>query len=607
MHKIIISNVEVDLSDKKLTITEENSWFSDNFFTKYSYPFSTILTKDLNVLLGDLLSYDSATARSVVECKYVFHDKIESAVLNVEEINDSSASVSLQYGMDDFPNFDKNLKELNLFQTTVSNIYTHANQTVSKNYPQTNYNFPMIHTDKYDVTDPLYNGFEQIINKRTGNIFVQNVVQNNEMLNKNIIQPMPYLMYVLKKGFEMSGRVVEGNILQDPLLNKMLIFSEKEYVSRIESSGFDMQIDGSDLAGNATWLEKFGYEMSKTFTVTQPGYYNIIGEINIGCLLDIMQHGKVATFEIVINGVTKYVQWEMRRGHHPTLVDLFFDLRPGQTATITINVASSFYENVFVSDLQCLPVYYYDTNGNKLTNLFNSNTIDLNKAVPDITFGTFFNIIMNWFNYDVDEITEDKIVINKINHSFQNNEILDLSRFDNISVKRKKEHDNSFIIKYSEDGEVDLGGMYLDKNTIESVTKDTKRNPKNTIEINAYVLQNETISGIRTAKSNKSSEDKLCVVVYDGLNFYENTCKEPSELQINNVVNSYHYDWMYNRVHTQSYIINFTTHIENIMKLNTKKRVYAYNNVHLCKSIQKTEVVPDVFEVEIETEIQVMK
>ena len=607
MHQIIIANTTVELSDKRLTITEENSWFSDSFFTKYTYPFEMIITDEINSQLGDIISTDSITGIYKIDAKYVFYDKIENSTLYVENINKRTASVSLQYGMDEFPNFDKQLKELGLFKTTVPNIYTHANQVIEMGYPQTNYNFPMIHTDKYDATDPLYYGFEQIINKRTGNMFVQNIVQNDEMLNKNIIQPMPYVMYVLKRGFELSGRVVEGDIVNDPLLNSMLIFAEKDYFSRIESSAIDLIIDESSVDQSSEFIEGFGWLVSKTFTVTQPGYYNIIGDVNIGSLAIPLFTQRVANIQIFVNNVLLTSLIDVRVGANTHFIDTFFDLQPGQTAVIEIRVESAFYVNIPVSDLQCLPVYYYDSNGNKMTNLFNSNVIDLNRSVPDITFGTFFNTLMNWFNYDVDEITENKIVINKINNSYKNNEIIDLSAVENIDVQRKKEHDNNFHIKYAEDGDVYLGGVYMDANGMEKTTKEFNKQPKNVIDINAYVLQNETISGIRTAKSNKSSEDKLCVVLYDGLIFNQNTAAEPNALEISNVVNKYHFDWLMNRIFCQSFIINFTTNIENIIYLNTKKRIYAHNNLHVIKNIQKTEIAPDIFDVEIETENILLK
>lgn len=607
MHKIIVSNFDIDLSDKKLSISEENSWFADNFFTKYSYPFELSITDEVSNVFGDILSEDSVSGIYKVDCKYVFHDKIENAILFVENISNKTASLSIQYGIDEFPNFEKKLAELNLFQTEVADIYVHANQVIEKKYPEVNYNFPMIHTEKYDSQDAVYFGFEKIINKRDGNLFVRNVVENNVMLNKNIIQPLPYLMYILKRGFELSGRILQGDILQDSILNKMLIFSEKEYVSRIENSGVEILINESSIDNTWEYIPKLGYSMQKTFVVTEPGYYNLIGEVNIGLSIHGFWTGLLGGVKIFINDNLYFYQPEVKEGSNGFLVDKFFDLQPGQTALIRIELQSAIFENVAAVDLQALPVYFYDDFGNKLTNLFNSNKLDLNRAVPDMTFGALFTTVMNWFNYDVDEITESTIVINKVNNSFKNNSIFDLSIFDNLNVQTKIEHDNNFHLKYQEDGDVDLGGVFLDSNQIVQTSKEFSKTVKNAIEINAFYLQNETIDGLRTAKSNQSSEDKFCVVLYDGMQSFTNVTSEPVELEINNVFYKYHYDWLQNRISGKSQTFTFTTSIENIIDLNTKKRVYAYNNIHLCKRIEKREIAPDIFEVEIETEKLVLK
>src|SRR5690606_28000670 len=142
MHKIITSDFEIDLTLYNISIQEENSWFSDTFFTKYSYPFDLIITDELNKCLGDVLSFDSRSGLYYLPCQYVFYNKIESAFLVFEQIDRETASVSLKYRMDEFPNFDKNLNELDLEVKDVANIYIHAENTVDKTYPLVNYTFP---------------------------------------------------------------------------------------------------------------------------------------------------------------------------------------------------------------------------------------------------------------------------------------------------------------------------------------------------------------------------------------------------------------------------------------------------------------------------------
>lgn len=177
MHKITTSEFEIDLSGYNISVQEENSWFSDTFFTKYSYPFEIIITDIINNALGDLLSFDSKSSKRYIECKYVFYNKIESALLIIENVVERSASVSLKYGMDEFPNFEKNLNELGLYNEDVLDIYLHAADQVIKTYPAVNYNFPQIHTDKYDPNNVEYNGFEKKLNNMKNGIFIKNTVE----------------------------------------------------------------------------------------------------------------------------------------------------------------------------------------------------------------------------------------------------------------------------------------------------------------------------------------------------------------------------------------------------------------------------------------------
>jgi len=59
MRKLIHSKFELDLSPFKVSDTEENNWFSDSFFTKYSFPFEIDLTDDLDIALEFISQYNT--------------------------------------------------------------------------------------------------------------------------------------------------------------------------------------------------------------------------------------------------------------------------------------------------------------------------------------------------------------------------------------------------------------------------------------------------------------------------------------------------------------------------------------------------------------------
>jgi hypothetical protein len=64
--------------------------------------------------------------------------------LTFSEIRNKTAKIQIDSGFEDLPNFDKKLSELPLEQKDVTDIYDHANEIVSKKYPETNYNFPKL-------------------------------------------------------------------------------------------------------------------------------------------------------------------------------------------------------------------------------------------------------------------------------------------------------------------------------------------------------------------------------------------------------------------------------------------------------------------------------
>ena len=74
--------------------------------------------------------------------------------------------------------------------------------------------------------------FDGIINNRyqkSGSwIFPRNeVVNDTDVANRNIIHPLPYLLYVLEIGFKDAGFILSGDVLNDEtsfLSDKLFIF-----------------------------------------------------------------------------------------------------------------------------------------------------------------------------------------------------------------------------------------------------------------------------------------------------------------------------------------------------------------------------------------------
>ena len=242
MHKFISSKLQIDLSNVSLTVNEENNWFADRFYVKYSYPFSLEVTDELLSIFGDLQNYNSELTT------YIEGDYVEQAILTVDSIDGSSITLSLKYGYDEFPSFDKKLQELILDEISVDNIYNYANTIVNKCFPETTFNFPQIITDKYNKEDTTWKFFEGRLNNRINNIFLENTVSDNdEMVNRNVIHPCVYLFYVLQRGFEVAGFEVAGDFTQNELAKKMLLYADKDqYLKREINEPLEMSITTED-------------------------------------------------------------------------------------------------------------------------------------------------------------------------------------------------------------------------------------------------------------------------------------------------------------------------------------------------------------------------
>src|SRR5690606_19649942 len=124
MRKFIHSNFELDLSAYKITDTAENPWITGKFFAKYSFPFEIELTDENDISFG-FVSHHNSGAETIYEGMYIHGDTMERAVLEIEECG-KLLSVTLRYGFEEFPSFNKKLAELPLLDIEVASIYTHA-------------------------------------------------------------------------------------------------------------------------------------------------------------------------------------------------------------------------------------------------------------------------------------------------------------------------------------------------------------------------------------------------------------------------------------------------------------------------------------------------
>jgi hypothetical protein len=611
MRKLIHSNFELELSSFKISDTEENSIFSDTFFTKYSFPFEIDLSKDLDIAIGFISFYNSTTIQTYFELQYVHGNKIEAAIFEVEQMAEKLFCL-LRFGFETLPSFGKKLADLSLDNFTLpagTTIYQHANSIVNQTWPAVNYNFPMVHTNKYDTTTYPWETFEGIINKRISGQFITNYYDAVEEINynRNIMQPLPSFLHILQRGMLDGGYILAGGVLNDIRLKNAYLFSDRDYFTNnnlditYNISFYLNDFDSVDFSHGSAANPRIYTIYDRSVTITTPGFYRLVGSFQSFSGYAVFQN----SIKVLLNGTPIFYQ------HNPSIIydgsllnwdiDIPLDLT-GSTNLISIH-AEQFGDNQDdrqLCDLNVVFISKRDLSGNLLPTIYNENAIDLRKAVPDILFDDFIKIIKNWFNYDITGIQGNQIFMDPISLEVVNP--IDLS---NVEVKfpiRKFQQGQSFLLKFQDIDNKEFTFLPVFQNRNSVVTSNFKIDDKtSTIEINALPLPLADKASINTAFAFFRDDAKVFLVNYQGLNAGKNTALPNDDYLLPNIHPIYWRNWFNFRINSQSFNWTFKSWIENLGDLNVKSFVYAYGNYHLIKTINKTEIKPDLFEIEIET------
>ena len=604
MRKLIHSRFELDLSPFKISDTEENNWFSDSFFTKYSFPFNIDLTEDMDIAFGFISQYNSQNVETYFNCKYIHDNTIEDAVLEIEAHQDKLSCI-LRFGFEQLPSFDKMLSELSLdkFDLPIgTNIYNHAENTITKTWPAVNYNFPQIHVDKYDPEDQQWNGFEKILNNYSNGNFLENTVDTNTDItyNRNVMQPLPYWLHILERGMIDGGYTLSGAILSDPRLKKACLFADVDYFKKPTFQEVIIVLKQS--ADAIPFGSNVKYQTSIVLPV--PGKYNISGTVfaqarsSIGGYFTIKYRDTV----IFIVKAKKTDFWNGSRFESYN-VDVDFE------TIVDLNINEVFIETYqprttdkIIIDLNISCIRLHDATGTAIPSIINENRIDLTKAVPEITFVDFIKVVKNWFNYDL-TIVGQLAVMNPIEDEVNHREAVDLQYTERKLPLRKFSHGTSFLLQFADIDNKDFKYPPVFHSRESILNSNYLTNDKTTtIEINALPLPLFTRNGKQTAYALESNNSKVFLVPYDGFYNGSNLAKPIDEYHLPAVHAQYWKKWFDFRINSHSFVWSFVTWNYLMTDLKAKMKIFAFNKYHIVRNINKTEVKPGLFEVEIETE-----
>lgn len=591
----------LDLSEVKFSIQENNSKVSDSLFTKFTLPFSKNMNEEFIKMFGDYLSFSSSGLINKISGQFFHENKSHEAVLYLQNIQGYNCGMQIDYGLEDVPNFNKKLSELPLEDFKVPDIHTYAKTIAEKKYPATNFNFPRIYTTKYPTTDEVWKNFDGYINdlKKDGTEMRRNYIdEEGQIFNTNIIHPCPHILYLLKTGFADAGYQLEGDILTDPVLQKKWVYSGTEYFIRLVQKRLGLSVLMSDYDSLAFSTAVF----LKTINIPKKGKYKVIGYIRTSDKIKGTNVAAISFGDSVIYRLNKSGMYETKeffnieinvtQENQPIIFKLYDNLDQTYAEPI-IKV------DIIPEDLTIEPEYTSEDLGV----ITNPNEINLKRAVPDMTFGTFVKTIKNWFNYDVD-VQGKTVYMNRIADE-NTDEVQDL-RFLKIPehlVKRKLLNKKSYLLKFLDlDDNNKKDSMYYDIDGPR--LNGEKKQDTNVIEINGYLmpLRLPKPQGYNTATVLKDSNSVVALVEYDGLKDGQNNATYSPGCDFPELFDSNWLKWLQQRINGQEYTWRKRCSIEDVSKINIKQLAYCYENIHVIKTINKDKISNTEYEIEITTE-----
>ena len=600
MHKIIHKTFEFDLSSYKITVQEDNYWFSDGFTTKYSFPFVFHLDDELKKVFGELLDDNAFFTEKEYGITYVRGNLMEKGVFILESQIDTEITAKFRYGMEEFPNWNKKLADFNFPTINTVSPYIYGYQLITQNTNRL-FEYPEIYTEKHNREESTFETFLGVLNNfdKTTDSYLKNDTSSENFTNQNIMHPCLYWVEVLELCLAESGFFAGGDLYFNPIFNQMLLYGHVDFFTRNKLT--EQKVFVSYQFDNITTY-------SETFTLVANKKYKIRGNV---LLFKNFQSSSTpnsgASYSISYNGndllTTGYSnpRGQLLKNKIETIFETSSDENIAHQITFNATEVNSYDTSSkdYVFDVVITPI----VDGAETTpdEIINENEIDLKKALPDITFGQLMTETKRLFNAEIKILDESTLCLNLIDNQMNYENATDLTNFEVKKPEKKFNTRDSFLLKYKDNDEdvvfVNRDGVELDKKNKNSKTE--------TIEITAKLLK---FTNLQTSKlmihapADLSPQD-ICIILYDKdqarVNV-SNTAVSSNPLLPLNLYNQFYINWFQFLLYSTQYRWFFKMYENNLSSIG--KKIHAYTRYHVVKSLEKTEISEDLYEVEIETE-----
>jgi hypothetical protein len=342
------------------------------------------------------------------------------------------------------------------------------------------------------------------------------------------------------------------------------------------------------------------YKFYSYSVLTSPGKYNISGNcslrlaLNVYCFIRIKYRNTIIYNFGIKGAFIKNLSIDIDIDFE-TLVDSNIN-----DITIESYQVASADKSIFDLSITCLRLN--DTTGVAIPTVANENKIDLTKAVPNMKFVDFIAVVKNWFNYDLN-IVGKMAVMNPIEAEINYQNTIDLQFTEVKNPLRKFSQGTSFLLKFADIDNKDYKFLPVFHSKESVLNSNYITNEKTTpIEINALPLPLLTRNNSQTAYALESNDSKVFLVPYSGL-YNGNNLAQPIDNYLLPAVHlQYWKEWFNFRINSHGFSWSFKAWNEQLLNLKAKTKIFAYKRFHIIKTINKTEIKPNQYEVEIETE-----
>lgn len=611
MHKFTTSSHSLDLEGKQVTTVNENRWFTDQFFARWSFNIDLAITPELESMLGNLTDHNAVTVLPEVAGYYYYLGEEHEALLIVERVT-SVASVQIVYGLEELPNFSKQLPALALDKMDLvgTSIRAHAQSILNDSFPAVTHNFPQIHINSLDIGTEQWQYFVGRLNARDAGIFLINEYDAvaDEQINSTIMQPLPALLHVVKAGFEDAGYTVTGSFFNDSAFAKAYIFYFSEYYRSFTGDSQTLvsnrtEHDGTIYMNPFSGLPTTSYNFRVATTPLAPGRYIVAGTIT--------SRGFLHNYEIKVGNVRVASGFEssgLLAGSH--YVDIVIDIFATGANDVVVTAAQSLYDldfegnrdyNAVWCDLSITQIAKYDASGNLVSTLIDANNINLSKCVPDISFGQLMTTLKTAVGLDIVPLGNRAFELNFVKDVIDRGDVIDLSsyevRFPQRDVRSTTSYKLSFPVVDNED--FIEKPVLVDSSGVQPFTVNPASGDLTEVPVDFIPLPLKTILSRPTATQVGDDASALYICRYDGLQNGENFCITTG-LSLLTLVESYTLNLYDLQIKGQRYEWSFVCEEHIVKQIKTRSRVFAYNRIFNVLKVENTDLGRGYFQVRLE-------